>query len=159
MDIRIGHGHDIHVFSPGRKLILGGVEFPDHHGLKGHSDADALVHAVMDAILGALAMGDIGFHFPDTDPEWKGASSMGMLTRVMQMARGVGFRVGNLDCMILCQTPRISPLRESIRASLAAAMGIEVSRVSVKAGTNEGCDAVGRGEALQCSAVVLMIAN
>ncbi len=154
--LRIGQGQDIHAFAPGRPLWLGGIEIPHDQGLAGHSDADALVHAVMDALLGALALGDIGMHFPDTDPAYRGVSSMALLARVRNLVEERGYRVVNLDTMICCERPRIGPHREAIRASLAAALGIDPGAVSVKAGTREKFDAVGRGEALECHAIVLL---
>ncbi|NLI75345.1 MAG: 2-C-methyl-D-erythritol 2,4-cyclodiphosphate synthase [Candidatus Riflebacteria bacterium] len=154
--LRIGSGQDIHAFAAGRELWLGGVRIPHEKGLAGHSDADALVHAVMDAILGALALGDIGMHFPDTDARYKGISSLELLARVRQLMTEAGFRVANLDTMICCETPKIGPHREAIRRSLAQALGVGTDAVSVKAGTREKFDAVGRGEALECHAVVLL---
>jgi len=155
-DFRIGIGDDIHAFAKGRALWLGGVNIPYEKGLLGHSDADALLHAVMDAILGALAMGDIGMHFPDSDHAYKGISSMKLLDEVMKKISGTGFSVGHLDTIVLCERPRIAPFRNRIRESLADALKISVDRVSVKAGTREKFDAVGRGEALECHAVVLL---
>lgn len=154
--LRIGSGQDIHAFATGRELWLGGVRIPHEKGLVGHSDADALLHAVMDAILGALALGDIGMHFPDSDARYKGISSLELLARVRQLMTEAGFRVGNLDTMICCETPKIGPHREAIRCSLAQALGVATEAVSVKAGTRETFDAVGRGEALECHAVVLL---
>ncbi len=153
---RIGLGHDIHAFDPSRELWLGGVRIPHDSGLRGHSDADALVHAVMDALLGALALGDIGQLFPDTDERYRGADSMKLLEEVVRQIRDRGYRVVNLDCIIHCEKPRIAPHRQPMRASLAKALGVEIGEVSIKAGTNEGFDAVGRGEALACQAVVLL---
>ncbi len=154
--LRIGSGQDIHAFAAGRELWLGGVRVPHEKGLAGHSDADALVHAVMDAILGALALGDIGMHFPDTDARYQGISSLDLLARVRQLMTEAGFRIGNLDTMICCESPKIGPHREAIRRSLAQALGVGIDAVSVKAGTREKFDAVGRGEALECHAVVLL---
>lgn len=157
--LRIGQGQDIHAFAPGRPLWLGGVEIPHDQGLAGHSDADVLVHAVMDALLGALALGDIGMHFPDTDPAYRGISSMKLLAQVRHLIESRGYRVVNLDTMICCERPRIGPYREAIRSSLAAALGVDPGVVSVKAGTREKFDAVGRGEALECHAIVLLAAS
>ncbi len=154
--LRIGFGHDIHALVPDRELWLGGVRIPHSCGLKGHSDADALLHAVMDSLLGAAALGDIGMLFPDTDPAYRGISSMLLLERVMNLIDEAGFCVVNIDTMIHCESPKISPHREAIRASLARGLRIDMSRVSVKAGTNEGFDAVGERRAMVCNAVVLL---
>lgn len=156
MPIRVGQGHDIHRFSAGRRLILAGIEIPHHQGLLGHSDADVLVHAVMDALLGALGLGDIGQWFPDSDPAYAGISSMLLLQRVMDEVKIRGYRVGNLDCQIFCERPRLAPHRDRIRTSLAAALAVPHEQVNVKAGTFEQCDAVGREEAMICQAVVLL---
>jgi len=156
VDIRIGIGHDIHAFSPDRDLWLGGVKVPFDKGLLGHSDADALLHAIMDAMLGALALGDIGKHFPDTDPKYKGISSMALLSRVMDKIRDLGFKVGNVDSHILCQLPKIAPFRDEMRKNISIALNVSINKISVKAGTNEGFDSIGRGEALACQAVVLL---
>lgn len=129
---------------------------PHDKGLAGHSDADALLHAVMDAILGALALGDIGMHFPDTDPAYRGISSLILLEKVREKMEAAGFGLGNLDTIILCEKPKIAPFRDAIRAGLAKALRVPIDRVSVKAGTREKFDAVGRGEALECQAVVLL---
>lgn len=153
---RIGFGHDIHAFAPDRELWLGGVRIPHSCGLKGHSDADVLVHAVMDALLGAAALGDIGMLFPDTDPAYRGISSMLLLERVKNLIQNAGFCVANLDTMIHCESPKISPHRDAIRESLARGLGLDKSRVSVKAGTNEGFDSVGERRAMACDAVVLL---
>ncbi len=154
---RIGIGHDIHALVEGRELWLGGVKIPFDRGLKGHSDADALVHAIMDAMLGALALGDIGCLFPDTDPAFKGIASLRLLSIVCEKTAAAGYRVGNLDCMIHCERPKIAPHRETMRKILAETMAIEPERISIKAGTNEGFDAVGQGRAIACQAIVLMV--
>ncbi len=154
--MRIGIGYDIHRLVEGRKLILGGVQIPCEKGLLGHSDADALIHAVMDAILGALALGDIGKHFPDTDPTYRGISSVKLLEQVCRLMEQQGYRLGNLDAIIFAEKPKMAPHREQMRLNLAQALKADLSAVSVKAGTNEGCDAVGRGEAIACQAVVLL---
>lgn len=156
-DIRVGLGHDIHAFAWGRKLWLGGVQIEYERGLLGHSDADALIHAVMDAMLGALALGDIGQHFPDTDPKYKGISSVELLKNVVELTKSKGYRVGNLDCMIHCERPKISPHKEAMRKILAETLGIGEDRISIKAGTNEKMDSVGEGLSIECDAVVLMI--
>jgi len=129
---------------------------PAGKGLAGHSDADALAHAITDAILGAVARGDIGRHFPDTDPRWKGASSMAMLAHAVSLAGEAGYGIVNVDAVVIAERPKLTPHLEAIRASLAAVLGIETARVSVKGKTNEGVDAIGRGEAMAVHAVVLV---
>ncbi len=156
MDIRIGLGHDIHALVEGRELWLGGIKIPYSKGLKGHSDADALIHAVMDAILGALAAGDIGQHFPDTDPKYKGISSVKLLNHVVSLALEKGYVVGNLDCMIHAEKPKLADYKLMMQKELASALNVEINRVSVKAGTNEGFESIGRGESIACQAIVLM---
>ena len=150
---RAGTGYDSHRFVEGRPLILGGVTIPFDRGLAGHSDADVLCHAITDAILGAAAAGDIGRHFPDTDPKWKGASSIELLKQAVAVVRGRGFEVGNVDATVIAERPRLGPYVESIRASLAKAIGIEIDRVSVKGKTSEGMDAAGRGEGVVVHAI------
>ena len=154
--MRIGLGHDIHALVEGRELWLGGVLIPYHLGLKGHSDADALIHAIMDAMLGALALGDIGGLFPDTDQAFKGIASIKLLKEVTKIVSEKGYVVGNLDCMIHCERPKIAPYRPQMIKTLANALGIDEDMVSVKAGTNEGFDSVGQGGAIACQAVVIM---
>ncbi len=153
---RVGEGYDLHRFAEGRRLILGGVEIPFDRGLAGHSDADALCHAVTDAVLGAASLGDIGEHFPDTDERWRGASSVAMLRYAVELAAGRGFRVVNVDATIVAERPKLGPHRAAMAASLARALGLGESAVSVKAKTNEGVDATGRGEALAVHAVALL---
>ncbi len=153
---RVGMGHDIHALVEGRELLLGGVKIPFHLGLKGHSDADALIHAIMDAMLGALALGDIGGLFPDTDPAFKNISSLLLLRKVVQLTREKGYKIGNLDCMIHCERPKIAPHRPAMLAVLSEALQVEPGCISIKAGTNEGFDAVGEGRAIACQAIVLM---
>lgn len=154
---RIGMGHDIHALVEGRELWLGGVKIPFELGLKGHSDADALIHAIMDAMLGALALGDIGQLFPDTDPAYKGISSLKLLDVVRAKVAETGYRIGNLDCMIHCEVPKIAPYRVAIIETLAGALQLEKNQVSLKAGTNEGFDAIGKRQAIACHAIVLMV--
>ena len=154
---RIGMGHDIHALVEGRELWLGGVKIPFHLGLKGHSDADALIHAIMDAMLGALALGDIGQLFPDTDPSFKDISSLKLLEEVVKKVATTGYKIGNLDCMIHCEVPKIAPHRAAIIERLARTLQITQNQVSLKAGTNEGFDAVGKQKAIACQAIVLMI--
>jgi 2-C-methyl-D-erythritol 2,4-cyclodiphosphate synthase len=154
---RIGAGHDLHRLVEGRKLVLGGVEIPFEKGLLGHSDSDALVHALCDALLGAAALGDIGTHFPDSDERWRGASSLDLLARTVEMIRERGFRIANVDATILAERPRINPYIQAMRERLAAALGIDIDCVSVKAKTGEGLDSIGRGEAMAAHAIALLI--
>jgi 2-C-methyl-D-erythritol 4-phosphate cytidylyltransferase/2-C-methyl-D-erythritol 2,4-cyclodiphosphate synthase len=154
--VRIGTGYDLHRLVEGRPLILGGVDVPCERGALGHSDADAVCHAATDAVLGAAALGDIGRHFPDSDPAWKGASSIDLLSRAAQLVREAGFAVANLDVVVVLERPKIAPFIERIRVGVAGALGIPPERVSVKGKTNEGVDAVGRGEAIAAHAVALL---
>ena len=154
--MRIGHGYDVHRLVPGRKLILGGVEIPFEKGLLGHSDADVLTHAVMDALLGAAALGDIGKLFPDSDPAYAGADSLMLLRRVMDALAGHGYAVGNVDATVLAQRPKLAPHIPLMRERLAAAMGIDPDRVSVKATTEEGLGFTGTGEGIAAHAVALI---
>ena len=154
--MRIGNGYDLHVLVEGRRLVLGGVTVPFAKGLQGHSDADAVCHAVTDAILGAAGAGDIGRHFPDTDPAWQGADSLGLLTRAAAIVREAGYAVGNVDVVVIAQQPKLLPHAEAMRGNLARALGVEPSQVSVKGKTNEGVDAVGRGDAIAVHAVALI---
>jgi 2-C-methyl-D-erythritol 2,4-cyclodiphosphate synthase len=151
---RIGIGYDSHRFAEGRKLILGGVEIEGaERGLSGHSDADVLTHAIMDALLGAAALGDIGDHFPDSDERWRDAYSLALLAEVCELVRAEGFAIANLDSTVVCQAPRLGPWRETMRARLAEAAGLELGAVSVKFTTNEGMGFVGRGEGMAALAV------
>lgn len=152
--MRIGSGYDVHRLVEGRKLMLGGVEIPFEKGLLGHSDADVLLHAISDAILGAIAEGDIGRHFPDTDPKWKGADSMKLFERVVELAREKGFEVNNIDSTIVCQRPKLAPHIPKMVENIAAAAGIEVHHVNVKATTTEGLGFTGTGEGIAAYAVV-----
>ena len=153
---RVGLGHDVHKLVEGRELWLGGIKLPYEKGLLGHSDADALIHAIMDAMLGALALGDIGQHFPDTDPQYKGISSLKLLEKVCDLVSSNGWKIVNIDCNIHCEKPKIMPHKEKMRSVLAKAMKIDIDCVSIKAGTNEGLDAVGRGDAISCDAIALL---
>jgi 2-C-methyl-D-erythritol 2,4-cyclodiphosphate synthase len=153
---RIGIGHDTHRLAEGRALVLGGVAVESERGAEGHSDADALSHAVTDAILGALCEGDLGVHFPDRDPRWKDADSLQLLARVMWLAGERGYHVVNVDATVMLERPRLRPYVEEMRAKLAEVLGVEVGRVSVKAKTGEGLDAVGAGAAVTAQAVVLL---
>lgn len=154
--MRIGHGFDVHRLTEGRKLILGGVEIPFERGLDGHSDADVLVHALMDALLGAAAQRDIGVLFPDTDPRYKGISSMLLLEEVMRILREKGFRVGNVDVTVLAQRPKLKALIPQMCKNLAQAMNVSADRVNVKATTEEGLGFTGSGEGIACHAVCLL---
>jgi 2-C-methyl-D-erythritol 2,4-cyclodiphosphate synthase len=153
MMIRTGIGFDAHRFAHNRRLVLGGVEMRDHDGLEGHSDADVLCHAVMDALLGAVADGDIGKHFPDTDPKWKGASSVEMLKSVVALIAGKGYRVVNVDSTVIAQSPKIAPYVDRMRANMACAIGVPADRVSVKATTMEKMGALGREEGIAVMSV------
>ncbi len=157
--VRIGHGYDVHRLSAGRKLILGGVEIPSEKGLLGHSDADVLVHAVMDSMLGALALGDIGKHFPDSDPEYEGADSILLLKNVSEIIKKNGFGVGNIDSTVICQSPKLAPCIEKMRENIAVAVGCEISRVSVKATTEERLGFTGTGEGIAAHAVCILEAG
>ncbi|MGN0832095.1 MAG: 2-C-methyl-D-erythritol 2,4-cyclodiphosphate synthase [Kiritimatiellia bacterium] len=154
--MRIGYGYDSHRFAAGRRLVLGGVEFPGEVGLQGHSDADVLVHAIIDALLGAAALGDIGSHFPDTDPQWRGADSTELLAAVMKEIRAAGYQLGNLDATVVCERPKLRPCIELIRARLASVMNVGKGRISVKGKTNEQMDDVGAGVGIAVHAVCLL---
>ncbi len=156
---RIGHGYDVHRLTENRKLILGGVDIPYEKGLLGHSDADVLLHAVSDALLGALALGDIGQHFPDTDPAYAGADSMELLRHVAALIHEKGYTVGNLDATILCQKPKLAPYIPSMREHIADACGIETDAVSVKATTEEKLGFTGSGEGIAAHCIALLIRN
>lgn len=153
--LRVGIGYDIHRLNPGRKLILGGVTIPYHKGLVGHSDGDVVTHAIIDALLGACARRDIGYHFPDWDPRYKNASSLDLLRQTLSIVGKAG-RIENVDCTIVAQAPRLSDHIEQIRNSLAHALNLTIDRVSVKAKTAEGLGAVGRRQAIEAHAVVLV---
>lgn len=155
--MRIGHGYDVHRLVEGRKLIMGGVDIPYEKGLLGHSDADVLLHAIADALLGALAMGDIGKHFPDTDPAFKGADSMKLLEHVVGLISAKGYCVGNLDATIIAQKPKMAPHIKTMRENIARACGVEIDRINVKATTEEGLGFTGTGEGISAHAVVLLI--
>jgi 2-C-methyl-D-erythritol 4-phosphate cytidylyltransferase/2-C-methyl-D-erythritol 2,4-cyclodiphosphate synthase len=154
--MRVGNGYDLHRLVPGRPLVLGGVTIPFDKGLLGHSDADAICHAVTDAVLGAAGAGDIGRHFPDTDPAWKGADSLDLLRQAMAIVTNAGFAVGNVDVVVIAQKPRLVPYLDAIRANLAAALRCDASQVSVKGKTNEGVDSIGAGESIAAHAVALL---
>ena len=154
--MRIGHGYDVHRLTEGRKLILGGVEIPFARGLDGHSDADVLIHAVMDALLGAAALPDIGVQFPDTDERYRGISSVLLLETVMQRVRECGYDVGNVDVTVLAQRPKLKDHIPQMRQRLAQAMRIAEDRVNIKATTEEGLGFTGSGEGIACHAVCLL---
>lgn len=156
--MRIGTGYDVHRLTKDRKLILGGVEIPYEKGLSGHSDADVLLHAVMDALLGAAALGDIGAHFPDSDDAYRGASSLKLLERVAEMLAENNYVVENIDSTVIAQKPRLSPYIQEMRANIANALGVGVSRVSVKATTEEGLGFTGSGEGIAAQAAALLAA-
>lgn len=155
--MRIGHGYDVHRLVENRKLILGGVEIPHHLGLLGHSDADVLTHAVMDALLGAAGLWDIGHAFPDTDPAYKGISSLILLEKVMEMLREHHYRVGNVDATILAQKPKLAPYIPGMREKLAACLGVTADRVNLKATTEEGLGFSGAEEGIAAHAVALLL--
>jgi 2-C-methyl-D-erythritol 2,4-cyclodiphosphate synthase len=158
--IRVGLGYDSHRFAEDdRKLVLGGVEFPGERGLKGHSDADVLIHAIIDALLGAAALGDIGSHFPDTDDKWRGADSARLLSAVVAEVRAAGYEIGNIDATVICERPRIGGRIREIRERLADIMGIRVDAVSVKGKTNERMDDIGAGVGIAVHAVCLVAAQ
>ena len=158
MNIRIGNGYDIHRLVPGRPLILGGqtLEHPAGLGLDGHSDADVLVHAIMDALLGALSLGDIGKYFPPTDPKWKGADSLMLLEQVMGLVRECGWSVVNVDSVVIAERPKLKPHIEAMRAAIAESMSLQPDQVGVKATTNEKLGAEGGEEGISCQAVALL---
>ena len=156
MTMRIGHGYDVHRLVEGRKLILGGVEVPHTLGLLGHSDADVLTHAVMDALLGAAALGDIGKHFPDSDPAYAGADSLKLLDHVVELLEEKGYQVGNVDATILAQKPKLAPYIEKMRDNLAARMKVEPDQVNVKATTEEKLGFTGAEEGIAAHAVALL---
>jgi 2-C-methyl-D-erythritol 2,4-cyclodiphosphate synthase len=157
MNVRVGIGYDVHPFALGRPLVLGGVEVPHERGLAGHSDADALAHAVADAILGALALGDLGTHFPDDDPAFRGADSLDLLGRVRALGAERGWVVGNVDATVVSEQPKLAPHILAMRERLARVLAVDVPAVSVKATRHEGLGALGRGEGLAALAVVLLV--
>jgi 2-C-methyl-D-erythritol 2,4-cyclodiphosphate synthase len=156
MNLRIGHGYDIHRTAPGRPLVLGGVRFEATFGLEGHSDADCLTHAICDALLGAAGLPDIGHHFPNTDDRWRGADSQVLLRAVVALLAAQGWRIVNVDATLLAEQPRIAPRLEEMRRTLATSAAIEPARVGLKATTHEGADDVGRGLAIAAHAVALI---
>ena len=158
MNVRIGNGFDVHAFAAGRRLVIGGVTIPHERGLAGHSDADVLLHAIADAILGALALGDLGRHFPDTDPKWKDADSRRLLREVATMASVQRYVIGNVDATVMAQVPKLAPYVEAMRRNIAADLGCDPSQVSVKATTTERLGFTGRQEGIAALANVLLVA-
>ena len=156
MNIRIGEGWDVHALTPNRKLVLGGVEIPHSMGLLGHSDADVLLHAITDAVLGAAGLGDIGRHFPDTDAQFKGANSAVLLAEAVQRVRAKGWELVNVDSTIVAQAPKLAPYMAAINASVAKALGVSVEQVNVKAKTAEKLGPVGLGQSMEARAVALL---
>jgi 2-C-methyl-D-erythritol 2,4-cyclodiphosphate synthase len=155
-ELRVGVGVDAHAFSDDAALVLGGVDFPDERGLAGHSDGDVVAHALIDAILGAAGLGDIGELFPSGDPQWLDASSIRLLQRAYEVVRGAGWELVNADCVLIGAEPRIAPVREAMQARLAGAMAVELDRVAVRATTTDGLGFTGRGEGLAAQAVALL---
>lgn len=154
---RIGHGYDVHRLCENRKLIMGGVDIPYERGLLGHSDADVLLHAISDALLGALALGDIGKHFPDTDERFKGADSLKLLCHVVALVKEHGYAIGNIDATILCQKPKLAPYIPAMRENIAKALETDISNVSVKATTEEKLGFTGAGEGIAAHSIVLLV--
>ena len=157
--MRIGQGVDAHRLVAGRRLLLGGIEIPSERGLEGHSDGDVLLHAVASALLGALGEGDLGRHFPSSDPELAGISSRAIVERVAALVRAAGLAVGNVDATVVAQAPRLAPYLEKMRDALADALGVDSSRVNVKATSTDGLGAIGRGEGIAALAVALLVAD
>ncbi|MDT3697594.1 MAG: 2-C-methyl-D-erythritol 2,4-cyclodiphosphate synthase [Ignavibacterium sp.] len=157
LNFRTGFGFDVHAFAEGRKLIIGGIEIPYDKGLTGHSDADVLLHAICDAMLGALALGDIGVYFPDTDEKWKDADSKLLLKQVNELVKSKGYEVGNLDCVLALQQPKISPYSAAIRSKIAEILKVDIEQVSLKASTTEKLGFVGRNEGVISYATVLLV--
>jgi 2-C-methyl-D-erythritol 2,4-cyclodiphosphate synthase len=156
MRLRVGQGFDFHPLEEGRRLVLGGVEIAHSHGLRGHSDADVAAHALANAILGALGEGDLGRHFPDTDPRYKDADSLALLATVWKRATDLGWGLGNADVTIIAQRPKLAPFLDEMRTRLAAAIGVEAARINLKASSPEGLGTLGRGEGMAASAAVLL---
>lgn len=157
LPFRVGEGWDIHALVPGRPLVLGGIVIPHTAGLLGHSDADALLHAITDALLGAAGLGDIGTHFPDTDPRWRGADSARLLAQALASVRQRGWQVGNVDCTVVAQAPRLAAFREAMQARIAGVLAVDPAAVNVKAKTAERMGPVGEGRAIEARAIVLLL--
>ncbi len=156
-DIRIGHGFDVHAFGQGDHVVLGAVRVPHTHGLQAHSDGDVVLHALCDAILGALALGDIGRHFPPSDLRWKDADSLAFLRHCNGLAAGLGWRLGNADITVVCERPKVGPHADAMRGNIARELGVDIDRVSVKATTTETLGFTGRGEGIAAQAVCLLM--
>jgi 2-C-methyl-D-erythritol 2,4-cyclodiphosphate synthase len=156
MSPRIGQGYDVHAFEPGDHVTLGGVRIPHAQGIKAHSDGDVLLHAICDALLGAAALGDIGVHFSDKDPQWRGADSRGLLRRVRELLAERGYRIVNVDSTVLAEAPRLGKHRETMRANIAADLGVDIDQVSVKATTSEGLGFIGHREGIASHAIALI---
>jgi len=156
LPMRIGQGWDVHALVPGRRLVIGGIHIPFHLGLLGHSDADVLLHAVIDAMLGAAALGDIGTHFPDTDARWKNADSLKLLSACAALLKDKGWRVHNLDSTVIAQAPKLAPFIYAMREQLAGALAINISQVNIKAKTAEKLGPVGQGQSVEAQAMVLL---
>jgi 2-C-methyl-D-erythritol 2,4-cyclodiphosphate synthase len=154
---RIGIGYDIHRLVDGRRLVLGGVDIPFEKGLLGHSDSDVLTHAICDALLGAAALGDIGTHFPDSDPRWAGVSSLEFLARVVELVSQKGYRIGNVDATVMAERPKLMPFVQAVCENLSTVLKIDLDQINIKAKTNEGMESVGRGEAIAAQAVALLM--
>ena len=157
--MRIGHGYDVHRFGPGDKLILGGVSIPYEHGFVAHSDGDVLIHALIDALLGAAALGDIGQHFPDTDAKWQGANSRQLLAAVVAMIASKGYKLGNVDITIVAQQPKMLPHLDKMRLNLAADISCNIDQINIKATTTEELGFAGRKEGIACHAVALLVSS
>ncbi|MBI4853876.1 MAG: 2-C-methyl-D-erythritol 2,4-cyclodiphosphate synthase [Acidobacteria bacterium] len=158
-NFRIGTGYDIHRLEIGRPLILGGIEIPFEKGLVGHSDADVISHAICDALLGAIALGDIGEHFPDTDPNYKGVSSLKFLEKALTLLREHGYKISNIDITICAERPKLGKWKNIIKEKLAETLQISITQINIKGKTNEGLDSIGRGEAIAVSAIALIYSN
>ena len=154
--LRIGQGYDVHAFTAGDHVTLGGVKIPHTHGILAHSDGDVLLHALCDALLGAAGLGDIGMHFPDTDPRWKGADSRAFVRHVRDLLKVSDYVIVNVDTTVICETPRLGKYREVMRANIAADLGINITRVNIKATTSEKMGFIGRAEGLACQAIALI---
>ena len=159
MNVRIGNGFDVHAFAAGRRLVIGGVSVPHPLGLAGHSDADVLLHAIADAVLGALAAGDLGRHFPDSDSRWKDADSRRLLREVLAMASGQGYAIGNVDATLIAEAPKFAPFIDAMRANIAVDLRCDVGQISVKATTTERLGFAGREEGVAAFATVLLVAG
>src|SRR5688572_22879803 len=154
--LRIGQGYDVHAFTAGAHVTLGGTKIPHTHGILAHSDGDVLLHAICDALLGAAGLGDIGMHFPDTDPRWKGADSRAFVRHVRELLKQRDFVIVNVDTTVICEAPRLGKYRETMRTNIASDLGVNITRVNIKATTSEKMGFIGRGEGLACQAIALI---